>query len=231
MKVILPLAGRGRRLIPHTNRVPKPLLLYEGKPILAHLLEPLQKLPVSEFIFLIGYQGTQIRAYMDANYNKLPVSFIEQIEQKGLGHAVSLASDCVSGEPVLIVLGDVIVELDWVTFSQNDSTTLAVRRMVDEKPYGIVELKHGIVESLVEKPRQTDLAIAGCYLIRESNLLFRCLHELIQAGHRTKAEYQLTDALQLMVTRGVQMRVQEVNLVDWENAYHTDAVQRVNAEY
>ncbi len=231
MKVILPLAGRGRRLMPHTNRVPKPLLLYEGKPILAHLLKPLHKLPVSEFIFVVGYQGNQIRAYMDANYNKLPVSFIEQTEQKGLGHAVSLASDCVSGEPVLIALGDVIVELDWVAFSQNDSTTLAVRRIVDEKPYGLVELKHGIIESLVEKPRRTDLAIAGCYLIQESDLLFQCLHELIQAGQQTKGEYQLTDALQLMVTRGVQMQVQEVNLIDWENAYQTDAVQRSNAEY
>ena len=92
MKVILPLAGRGQRLMPHTNLTPKPLLLHKGRPILAHLLESLEKLPVSQFIFIIGYRGDQIRSYVDENYKKLPVSFIEQIEQKGLGHAVSLAS-------------------------------------------------------------------------------------------------------------------------------------------
>ena len=228
MKVILPLAGRGRRLMPHTNRVPKPLLLYEGQPILAHLLEPLCTLPVSEFILVVGYRGNQIRAYMDVTYNRLPVSFIEQTEQKGLGHAVSLACGCVSGEPVLIVLGDVILELDWEAFSQSDSTTLAVRRIVDEKPYGVVELEYKVIKSLVEKPRRTDLAIAGAYFIRESDLLFGCLHELIQAGQRTQEEYQLTDALQLMVERGVRMQVQEVTLVDWESAYQTAAVPTSN---
>jgi len=227
MKVILPLAGRGRRLIPHTNRVPKPLLLYERQPILLHLLEPLCTLPVSEFILVVGYRGNQIRAYMDLTYNRLPVSFIEQTEQKGLGHAVSLARSYVSDAPVLIVLGDVILELDWGAFTQSDKTTVAVRRIVEEKPYGVVKLANGVVESLVEKPQRTDLAIAGAYFIRESNLLFGCLHELIQTGQRTRGEYQLTDALQLMVARGVRIQVQEVNVVDWEGAYQTYAVPNV----
>ena len=207
--------------MPHTNQVPKPLLLYKGQPILAHLLEPLCKLPVSEFILVVGYRGNQIRNYMDVNYDRLPISFIEQTEQKGLGHAVSLASDYVSGEPVLIVLGDVILELDWESFTQRGSTTLGVRRIINDKPYGIVELEHRVVKSLVEKPLQTDLAIAGCYFIMESDLLFTCLHELIQTGQQTKGEYQLTDALQLMIRYGIRMQVREVNLVEWENTYQT----------
>lgn len=96
---------------------------------------------------------------------------------------------------------------------------IAVRRVVDEKPYGLVELREGMVGCLIQKPRRTDLAIAGCYFIRESRMLFQCLHDLIRAERRRNGEYQLTDALQQMIELGTEIQIQEVELADQENTY------------
>ena len=87
MKVIFPFAEHVPRLVPRKSCPPESLLPCDGRPILAHLLEPLRKLPVSEFIFVVSYQSDKIRSYMDANCSE-PVSFIEQTQNKGLGHTV-----------------------------------------------------------------------------------------------------------------------------------------------
>ena len=219
MKVIFPFAERVPCLTPCTHHTLEPLLGCNGQPTLAHLLQPLRKLPVSEFIFLVSHQDDEIRSYMDVNYSEIPVSFVEQTEDKGLGHTVSLASDYVSDEPILIVVGDAILDMDWASFSESESSTIAVRRIIDEKPYGLVELREGIVGCLIQKPRRTDLAIAGCYFIRESQLLFQCLHDLIRAERRRNGEYQLTDALQQMIELGVEMQIREVELTGQEDPY------------
>ena len=156
---------------------------------------------------------------MDANYTEMPVSFVEQRENKGLGYTVSLASDYVSEEPVLIVDPNAIFDMDWVSFSESESSTIAVRRVVDERPYGLVELREGMVGCLIQKPRRTDLAITGCYFIRESKMLFQCLHDLIQTGWQRNGEYQLTDALQQMIEHGIEMQIQEVELTNQEDLY------------
>lgn len=216
MKVIFPCAERLPCLTPHTIPMPDPPIELNGRLTLSHLLEPLCKLPISEFIFLVNYQNDEIRSYIDAHYSEMPVSFVEQRENKGLGHTISLASDYVSEEPVLIVDADVMLDIDWASFSQSEYSTIAVRRVVDEKPYGLVELRDGLVGCLIQKPRRTDLAIAGCYFIRESRMLFQCLHDLIQTGRRRRGEYQLTDALQQMIELGVEIQIQEVELAGQE---------------
>lgn len=223
MKVIFPFAERVPCLTPGTNRMLEPRLTSEVQPTLTQLLDPLCKLPISGFIFFVSHKADQIQSYMAANHSQIPISFIEQTEEKGLGHTVSLAGDYVSEEPVLIVGGDVILNLDWTSFSQSQYSTIAVRRIIDERPYGLVELREGIVGCLIQKPRRTDLAIAGCYFIRESKLLFQCLHNLIQTGRQKNGEYQLTDALQQMIEQGVEMQVQEVELADQENPYELDS--------
>jgi glucose-1-phosphate thymidylyltransferase len=219
MKVIFPFAEHVPPLTRRKNYTPEPLLRCEAQPTLAHLIEPLCKLPVSEFIFVISYQDDEIRSYMDANYSEMPVSFVEQREEKGLGHTVSLASDYVSDEPILIVVGDALLDLDWVSLSQSEYSTIAVRRIIDERPYGLVELREGLVGCLIQKPQRTDLAIAGCYFIRESKMLFQCLHGLMYAKRQKNGEYQLTDALQQMIELGVEMQIQEVELANQEDTY------------
>lgn len=219
MKVIFPFTERMPCLTPYTHHRLEPPLGCNGRPTLAHLLEPLCKFPVSEFIFIVDDQNDQIRSYMGANYRDIPVSFVEQTEDKGLGHTVSLAGDHISDEPILIVDGDAILDMNWTSFCQSEYSTIAVRRVVDEKPYGLVELREGMVGCLIQKPRRTDLAIAGCYFIRESRMLFQCLHDLIRAERRRNGEYQLTDALQQMIELGVEIQIQEVELADQENTY------------
>ena len=141
MKVIFPFAEHVPHLgLPIDNTL-KSLPHSERRQILAHLLEPLSKLPVSEFIFILDCQSDQIRSYINANYNRIPVSFIEQTQNEGLGHTVSLASDYISDEPILIVVGDAILDMDWASFSERKSSTIAVRRIVDERPYALVELR------------------------------------------------------------------------------------------
>ena len=224
MKVIFPFAEHVPRLTPRKNCTPQSLLSCDGRPLLAHLLEPLCKLPVSEFIFIVDDQSDQIRSYMGANYRDIPVSFVEQTENKGLGHTVSLASDYVSHEPILIVVGDAVLDMDWTSFFQSEYSTIAVQRIIDERPYGLVELREGMVGCLIQEPRRTDLALAGCYFIRESQLLFKCLHDLIRSERRRNGEYQLTDALQQMIEHGVEMQIQEVELANQEDPYELNNV-------
>lgn len=214
MKVIFPFAERVPCLKPCTHHALQPTLPCKARPTLAHLLEPLSKLPVSEFIFVVNHQSDQIRSYIAENYSEMSVSFLQQGGNKGLGYTVSLASDYVSREPVLIVDPDALLDIDWVSFSKSKYSTIAVRRVIDERPYGLVELREGLVGCLLQKPRRTDLMIAGCYFVRESQMLFQCLHALIQTGRRWRGEYQLTDALQKMIEHGVEMKVQEVEVVD-----------------
>lgn len=202
---------------------------FQERPTLAQLLQPLCKLPVSEFIFITHHQENQLRTYMNANYSTLPVSFVKQTEEKGLGHTISLAGDRISDEPVLIVTEDTILDLDWTSFTQSNASRIAVRRVIDERPYGLVELRKGVVGCLIHKPRRTDLALAGCYFIRESKLLFQCLHELIESNRRD-GEYQLTNALQRMIDRNVEMQVQEVELVNQEGTSELKNILGINLE-
>lgn len=232
MKVIFPFTGDVSLSMQHID-IDHTLGFqqrFQERPTLTDLLEPLCKLSVSEFIFITSHQEKQIRAYIDANYSRLPVSFVEKIEEKGLGHTVSLASEYISNEPLLIVVGDTLLDLDWISFSQSSCSMIAVERVVDERPYGLVELREGIVGCLIHKPRRTDLALAGCFFIRESKLLFECLQELIQYGQPRNGGYQLTNALQRMIDSGVEMRVQEVELMNQEEVYKSSNILGANFE-
>ena len=230
MKVIFPFTENASPFVPHTNQMFDPLPQYEGRPTLGYLLQPLCKLPVSEFIFIADYPTAPIQAYMEANYSGVTVSFIEQTQEKGLGHSVSLASNHISDEPLLIVEGKSSVNLNWIAFTQSRHSTITVRRIIDEKPYGLVELRDGIVGCLIHKPRRTDLVLAGCYFIRESQLLFECLDELIQYGQPRKGGYQLTNALQQMIEYGVEMQIQEVEPSTQEEVYESSSVMGTTFE-
>ena len=211
MKVIIPTAGSGKRLRPHTFASPKPLIHVAGCPILDYLLESVVALPdLSELIFIVGDQ--QIREYVERYYN-LPARFIWQNEPKGLGHAISLAKIRDSGEPVLILLGDKIFECDYQKMLQNPYTVIGVRRIENPQESGIVEMDGEFITRLIEKPENppTNLVIEGVYYIQNSELLFHCLDEIIERDIRTHNEYQLTDGLQLMIEYGEQMKAEFIN--------------------
>ncbi len=213
MKVIIPTAGSGTRLRPHTFDSPKTLLHVAGRPVLDYLLEPLLRLPnLSELIFIVGDKGEQIREHIDRYYD-LPATFLWQNEQKGLGHAISLAKPHDNGEPVLILLGDKIFECGYQKILQNSHTVIGVKSVENPQACGIVETDGEFITHLIEKPKNppTDLVIEGVYYIQNSQLLFHCLDEIIEKDIRTQNEYQLTDGLQLMLEYGEQMKVEFVN--------------------
>ena len=213
MKVIIPTAGSGTRLRPHTFTSPKTLIHVAGRPILDCLLEPLLELPdLSELIFIVGDKGEQIREYVEAHYN-LPTTYLWQDEQKGLGHAISLAKERDNGEPILILLGDKIFECGYQKIVQNPYAVIGVKMGENPQGVGIVETEGEFITRLIEKPENppTNLVIEGAYYIQNSELLFQCLDEIIERDIRTQDEYQLTDGLQLMLEYGEQMKVAFIN--------------------
>lgn len=210
MKAIVPVAGMGTRLRPHTHTAPKVLLPVAGKPILGHILDELTSLGIEEATFIIGYKGEMIQEYVQKTVS-FRTNFVEQEQMLGLGHAVSLAKPFhYDDERVLIVLGDTIFKADLKAVFEHDETALGVKKVEDPRRFGVVELdKSGYVKRLIEKPEvpPSNLAIVGIYYLRNPRLLFDCLDENIKLDRRTKGEYQLTDALQLMLERGEHMRV------------------------
>ena len=130
MKAILPVAGVGSRLRPHTHTVPKALVHVAGKPILGHILDSLQPAGVDEVVLVVGYLGEKIVEYVKNTYD-LKVQVVDQEERLGLGHAIWMTRDCVKpGEPILIVLGDTIVEADLGGVLERESLPLASGKLI-----------------------------------------------------------------------------------------------------
>lgn len=206
MKAIIPVAGVGSRLRPHTFTLPKVLLNVAGKPILGHILDHLQAAGVTRVSFIVGHMGDLIENYVRANYS-LPCEFIVQAEPRGLGHAVSLGLNEQDRE-VLVILGDTIFEIDLAPVLANSTTSaLGVKEVADPRRFGVVETNNGFVTRLVEKPDQpkSNLVLVGIYLLRNAQLLRQAINILFERNLTTRGEYQLTDALQLMIEHGESM--------------------------
>jgi glucose-1-phosphate thymidylyltransferase len=226
LRVIIPAAGGGTRLRPHTHTTPKVLLHVAGKPIIGHIMDLLTPIQPAEVIVVVGAQGERIEEYLRSAYS-LNFRFVVQDEPKGLGHAVMQARSA-AGQPTLILLGDTILDLD-LTRLEWDTSLIGVRTVDNPRRFGVVELKDGIVTKFVEKPVQprSNLAIVGVYYFPDSAPLFGALDELVRRDKRTRGEYQLTDALQLMVQQGQQLRT--FNVENWLDCGTPDALLATNS--
>jgi len=202
---VIPVAGVGTRLRPHTHTLPKVLLHVAGKPILAHILDDLPRLGIRRVVLIVGHMGDLVREYVDGRYKHLEVSYVEQPERLGLGHAVSLAEPYAGDGPVLIILGDTIFEADLAGVLAGGVNSIGVKEVEDPHRFGIVECgPDGRVVRMVEKPEHpaSNLAITGIYYFSRGRPLFDALAELQKRDLRTKGEFQLTDAMQILVSRG-----------------------------
>jgi len=208
MKAIIPVAGIGTRLRPHTHTVPKALVQVAGKPILGHILDQLVPLGVRDVVLVTGYMGDRVEDYIASAYPDLTPCYVRQDELRGLGHAIWLTRECATDGPAIIVLGDTVVTADFPALLRGSHTLIGVKEVEEPKLFGVVEVDGDRVVSLVEKPDvpPSNLAIVGLYYFVNSRLLFECLDEVIRSDIRTKGEYQLTDALKLMLERGEDMR-------------------------
>jgi glucose-1-phosphate thymidylyltransferase len=231
MKVIIPLAGFGKRMRPHTWSKPKPLVNVAGKPVLGHILDKLADLDVDveELVFVVGWLGEQIEEYYKASGYPYRARYVEQRELLGQAHAVWLAQEHLNG-PVLIIFVDTIFEADLSGLETSGlDGALYVREVRDPRRFGVAVLgANGLVARLVEKPDTLDnrLAVVGVYHIHDSAWLLRAIKELMDRGLQTKGEYYLADAYNLMIEQGARFGVREVSV--WEDCGTPQDVLQTN---
>jgi glucose-1-phosphate thymidylyltransferase len=199
MRAIIPVAGFGSRLRPHTYTLPKVLLNVAGKPILGHILDQIIRDGFTEATLIVGYLGDQVCEYVRSNYD-IRVDFVEQEERKGLAHAIHIARHTISSDPILIILGDTIFDVDLKPVIAGKTTSIGVKLVKDPRRFGIAEMSDGVVTRLIEKPEHptSNHAIVGLYWIPSPARLLDAIDTIMRNDIRTKGEFQLTDALETM---------------------------------
>ncbi len=212
MNIIIPVAGEGTRLRPHTHAVPKSLLYVAGKPILGHIFDNLEGLEISNFVIVLGAKADAIIEFC----NKYPRDFKYVLQEKrlGLGHAIYVGAQSLQG-PTLALLGDTIIDVNYKDFTGGNDNVLAVKEVADPKRFGIVEVKGDDVIDLVEKPKnpKSNLAIVGLYYFQDITRVEKAVDHIMQHDIKTRNEYQLTDALKYMLEKGDTFKA--VKIEDW----------------
>ena len=178
MKAIIPVAGAGTRLRPHTYTQPKALIPLAGKTILSIIVDQLREAGIRDFIFIIGYLGEKIQDYVTTHYPELNCSFVVQNERYGTGHAIALTRELVGTDEVLIVLGDTIASYDLKEVLDDPYSVLGVKKVDDPRNFGVAEIEEdGFISRVVEKPSipKSNMALVGVYKIKETEC---CRHRL-----------------------------------------------------
>ncbi len=204
MRAIIPVAGLGSRLKPHTYSTPKVLLNVGGKPILGHILDKLSKEGIKKATFVIGHLGDMIKDYVGKNYPSFKADFVEQEEMLGLGHAIYTALPTIDDKEIFIILGDTIFDVNLKGVFKKKKSALGVKEVDDPRRFGIAVTENGVIKKVIEKPQKpvSKLALVGLYYFSDSESLSKNLNLLVEKNIRTKNEYQLTDAIQLMIEAG-----------------------------
>ncbi|MCL6512389.1 MAG: NTP transferase domain-containing protein [Anaerolineae bacterium] len=216
MNVIIPLAGFGTRLRPQTYSKPKPLVNVAGKPVLGHILDKaIGELQVDKVVFVVGYLGEQIEHYVRSAYPALRSEYVEQKELNGQAPAILLARDRVSG-PTFIMFVDTLADADLSTLADETCDgVIYAKEVEDPRRFGVVQIgADGYITRFVEKPSTTEnrLAVIGMYYVRDVARLMSACEELMRRGIKTKNEYFLADAFNIMIEGGAKLRVQEVSV-------------------
>lgn len=207
MRAIIPVAGVGSRLKPHTHTIPKVLLNVGGKPMLGYIIDKLLSEGINKATFIYGHLGNLIVEYVQKTYPELQADFVEQKELEGLGHAIYTAIPTFDDDEVFIILGDTIFDVDLKSVFAKKVNSLGVKAVEDPRRFGVALMTNGYIEQLIEKPQTpvSNLALVGLYYITEANKLVNALNTLVDKNIRTRGELQLTDALQMMIDSGVKM--------------------------
>ncbi len=231
MKAIIPVAGAGTKLRPHTYTQPKALIPLAGKTILSIIVDQLLEADINEFIFIVGYLGTKIQDYVREKYPHLNARFVFQTERQGIGHAILLSREMVGDDEMFIVLGDTICEFDVRAVLERPVSTVGVKRVDDPRNFGVAEIEDGgHVARVVEKPQipKSNMALVGIYRIRESNQLFSCLENNIREHLTSYGEYNLTDAIECMIRNGV--RFETFKVQNWFDCGKKETLLESNAK-
>jgi glucose-1-phosphate thymidylyltransferase len=209
MKAIIPVAGAGAKLRPHTYTQPKALIPIAGKTILSFIVDQLHEAGIHEFIFIVGYLGDKIQEYVLQTYPDLTCHFVQQAERRGTGHAVELTKTLIGNDEILVTLGDTICEYNVHEIIAAPHNMIGVKKVDDPRSFGVAELyDDGLIEHVIEKPAipKSNMALVGIYKIKDTEILFSCLEHLFIQHITSYGEYVLTDALDCMIRRGVKFK-------------------------
>ncbi len=231
MKAIIPVAGAGTRLRPHTYTQPKPLIPVAGKAIISFIIEQLQAVGIQDFVFIIGYLGEKIQLFVEQEFPDINKTFVQQNSREGSAHAIWTARETLKDtDEIFIVFGDTIIDVDLQLLINNPNSCIGVKRVGDPREFGVVELdQDGYVRRLVEKPTipKSNMAMVGVYKIKEVDQLIETIDVHIREDRRTLGEFQLTDALMSMVEQGTRFSVQIVD--NWFDCGKKEILLETNA--
>ena len=215
MKVVIPLAGKGTRLRPHTYTTPKPLVHVGGRPVMSYILDDLRELGVEEAVFITGYMKETIEEYIGSEYPEFTSHFVEQEVQDGTAGAVKLAEPFID-EDLLIIFVDTLFDADLSLVKrlpEGEAGVIWAKEVEDYQRFGVIVTDDdGYMERIIEKPQDpiSKLANIGLYYIRDWQLLFEGINETLGSTLGPGGEYYLTDAFQYMIDHGAKIRAEEV---------------------
>lgn len=232
LKVVIPMAGLGTRLRPHTWSKPKQLVSVAGKAVLGHVLDMLSTIPDSqqiELVNIVGYLGDQIESYINENYPQLRAHYVMQEDPRGQSHALHLAQEYLHG-PMLMIFADTLVETDLSFLPSESAGAIAwVKEVPDPRRFGVADVgADGWVRRLIEKPTDTNinLAVVGFYYFAHAEELIAAIDEQLRRDIQTKGEYFLADAVNIMLENNLKMRTQRVDV--WLDAGTPEALLETN---
>lgn len=219
LKIVIPMAGWGTRMRPHTWSKPKPLVSVAGKTSLEHLLDMFKTLPdpaAAEYIFIVGpYLGEmQIPPFIQENCPHLKANYVVQHEMKGQSHALWLAREYLQG-PMVVCFSDTLMETDFSFLSKEQADGVAwVMPVPDPRRFGVAEEgADGWVKRFIEKPKDVDnnLVVVGCYYLKSAERLLAAIDDQMKRGIMLKNEYFLTDSISIMIEGGAKVRTNRIS--------------------
>jgi glucose-1-phosphate thymidylyltransferase len=234
LTVIIPMAGWGTRMRPHTHSKPKPLVSVAGKTSLEHLLDMFKTVPDpehTEYIFIVGpYLGEmQVPQFIQENYPNLKAHYVVQKEMKGQSHALWLAREYLHG-PMIVCFSDTLMETDFSFLANETADAVAwVMPVPDPRRFGVAELNQdGWVSRFIEKPQTMDnnLVVVGCYYFKSGEQLLAAIEEQMERKIMLKGEYFLTDTISVMIEHGARVRTNEI--ATWLDTGTIDATLDTN---
>jgi glucose-1-phosphate thymidylyltransferase len=230
MKAIIPVAGAGTKLRPHSYTQPKALIPLAGKTVLSIIIDQLKQAGINEFVFVVGYLGEKIQDYVKSKYPEITAHYVHQVDRQGVGHAIRLARNIVGNDEVFVVLGDTICEYDIQEVVKSPYSMIGVRKVDDPRDFGVAEIEEdGFISHVVEKPQipKSNMALVGVYKIKETDQMFQCIENNIRQGLRSHGEYSLTDALDCMIQMG--SRFQSFKVENWFDCGKKETLLESNA--
>jgi glucose-1-phosphate thymidylyltransferase len=217
MKVILPVAGKGTRLRPHTHTKPKSLVRVAGKTVLEHVMANLQKLKVDEFIIITDENGEIVESFFRKHFPEANATFLPQAERLGPAHAVGLAAPRIKpGDDTLVVFNDTLFVTDLTRLPrlcEGLDGLIYSKEVEDYKRFGVNVMKDGVIVDMVEKPDQpiSKLAQVGLYYLKDAHRFMDYLHKAIERKLTVKGEYYLPEVFKLMITDGMKLGAPEID--------------------